>query len=164
MSIRGVFGIADFKISASAGWSFARVFSSKLLHTPGGVDEFLLAGEEGMAARTDLHMDGWLRRAGMVHRPTRARNRRLHVFWMNALFHQLPPVGCRLEARGWRLLPRALSLEYRAVLMTSSPWWPKTLDSTSSLRDGRSATPSLAPGPFRSILYARSKFSATRPH
>ncbi len=60
----------------------------EFIHAPGGIDELLLAGVEGMAgvAYTDNYHR--LRGTGLDYVAARATNLRIHVFRMNLLFHK----------------------------------------------------------------------------
>ena len=63
------------------------VTARELLDTAGGVDELLLASEEGMAGRADANLDVALGGAGVVNGPTSAGDRGLLVIGMNICFH-----------------------------------------------------------------------------
>ena len=63
------------------------VFLLEPLDSPGGVDEFLLAGVERMAHRADFRVDFLRRAAGLESVPTAAMDYDFIVFWMYPFFH-----------------------------------------------------------------------------
>ena len=63
------------------------VFFYKLLDSARGIDEFLLAGEERMALRTNLHPDDRLGRTGFGGCPACAGNRAFDILGMNLVLH-----------------------------------------------------------------------------
>ena len=63
------------------------VTARELLDTAGGVDELLLASEEGMARRADADFDVALRGTGVIDGATRAGDRGVLVVGMNICFH-----------------------------------------------------------------------------
>src|SRR5262247_2981705 len=67
------------------------VFPLEALNAAGGVQELLLAGEEGMALGAHLHPDLGLRRPGVNDLSAVAGDRRIDVLGMNASLHGPPP-------------------------------------------------------------------------
>lgn len=67
----------------------AAVAAREFLHSPGSVDELLLAGKERMTSGADTNLDVLLRRARVVNRPAGAGNFGLVVVRMNVRFHGL---------------------------------------------------------------------------
>src|SRR5262249_1771643 len=65
----------------------AAVFAVEALHPARGVDQLLLAGEEGMACRADLDVDALLRGAGLDDIAAGADDAALLVARMNAFLH-----------------------------------------------------------------------------
>src|SRR5262249_839236 len=63
------------------------VLAVEALHPAGGVDQLLLAGEEGMACRADLDVDALLRGAGLDDIAAGADDAALLVARMNAFLH-----------------------------------------------------------------------------
>src|SRR5678816_1786266 len=61
------------------------------LDAPGGVQEPLLAGEEGVALGADLHLDGRHGGAGVDDLPAVAGDRGVNVVRANASLHGAPP-------------------------------------------------------------------------
>src|SRR5437762_1558269 len=79
---RGTFTVSkdsDGKLSALLAARRAGVTAGELLDAAGGVDELLLAGEEGMAGRADADLQVPLGRTGVVDGAARASDRRLCV-------------------------------------------------------------------------------------
>ncbi len=70
-------------------FGFATVLAIESLDSTGCIDEFLLAGEEGMAIRADFKPDFRLRGARLPRLAARAMNGRLHVLGMNIRLHFL---------------------------------------------------------------------------
>ena len=65
----------------------AAVTACELLDPAGGVDEFLFAGEKRMASSANADFNIATRRAGMIHRATRASDLGLVILRVNASFH-----------------------------------------------------------------------------
>ena len=65
----------------------AAVTTCEFLDPAGGIDEFLFAGEKRMTSSTNADFNIVPRRAGMIHRATRANDVGLVILWMNACFH-----------------------------------------------------------------------------
>ena len=63
------------------------IFLFEFLDTAGGVDQFLFAGEEGMAGRADFHADLAVHRAHFDFSATGADGFDLMIFRMNIGFH-----------------------------------------------------------------------------
>ena len=62
------------------------VLTTKSLHSTGGIDKFLFAGEEGMALGADFHVDDFVGRARGEFIPAGTGNRQLVVLRMNFRF------------------------------------------------------------------------------
>lgn len=73
------------------------VLSLESFDSPRRIDEFLLAGEEGMALGTDLQVDLWLCRARMEGFTARTGDNSFYVLWMDTLFHQTSVCHQRLR-------------------------------------------------------------------
>jgi len=65
------------------------VLALEFFHAAGGIDVFLLAGEEGVALRADFDGDLFLGRTGLPGLAATAGYRRFDVLGVNALFHDL---------------------------------------------------------------------------
>ena len=65
----------------------AAVAASEFLDTPGGIDEFLFAGEKGMTSSTNTDLNIAARGASVIHRAARTDDVGLMILWMNACFH-----------------------------------------------------------------------------
>jgi hypothetical protein len=80
---------------------FGGVLLLEALDASGGVEEFLLAREERVAARADFHSNQVSLdcRASLKRAPTGAVNRHRMVIGMNSFFHgsSSPPTGLRGE-------------------------------------------------------------------
>ena len=61
--------------------------AGEFLDATGGIDEFLLAGEEGMAGGADADLEIAAGGAHMINGATGAGDGGLDVFWMNLCFH-----------------------------------------------------------------------------
>lgn len=70
---------------------FPFVLALEALDPAGCVNQLLLPGEEGVAFGAHLHADMGPGGAGVDNLPTRAGNRGLDVFRMNACLHGTPP-------------------------------------------------------------------------
>ncbi len=64
------------------------VASGKFLDAPGGIDEFLFAGKEGMAGGADTNADVALGGAGMINGSAGTGDRRFDVVGMKISFHK----------------------------------------------------------------------------
>jgi hypothetical protein len=60
----------------------------ELVHSAGGIDEFLLAGVEGMAGVANTEENGVLGGAGLDHVAARATDFRCLILRMNVSFHK----------------------------------------------------------------------------
>lgn len=71
-------------------------FLVEFVHTAGGVDDFLLAGVEGVALGANLDSEVFFshRRFGNEFVAARAGNVYVVIFWVNALFHFDFLLGC----------------------------------------------------------------------
>src|SRR5262245_6208574 len=88
-----------------SGRGLPLVLSLEALHAAGGVENLLLAGEEGVTPGADLHANVRTRRPGRDDLAAGARDARVHVARMNARLHASPsfrtlsiphPERCRL--------------------------------------------------------------------
>src|SRR5262245_21039618 len=70
-----------------AGSVLETVFFLETLNPPRGVDKLLLAREEGVALRTDIHVNIWHCRTRLNDVATGTGDRGWLVFRMNAFFH-----------------------------------------------------------------------------
>ena len=70
-----------------AGRFDGAVTTGKLLNPPSGVDEFLLAGEEGVTGSTDANFYVLASRARVVNGPTCAGDRCFVIIGVQASFH-----------------------------------------------------------------------------
>ena len=77
------------KPQTSANSVLKSVFLSELFYATGGVDEFLLAGEKGMAVGANFDVDGARRRAGFYGMAAGARDGHILIFWVNPGFHNI---------------------------------------------------------------------------
>ncbi len=86
-----------FTVSKVSGWELGALFAAlracvtagEFLDAARGIDEFLLAGEEGMARCADTHFDVALGGPCVVNRTARTRDVGLLVIGMNICFHGL---------------------------------------------------------------------------
>src|SRR5688572_4101547 len=69
--------------------SFKPVLLSELLHPARGIDQFLLAGKEGVAVRADIDVNSGNGRTGLDNGPTGTVDRCFLVFGMDTLFHNI---------------------------------------------------------------------------
>lgn len=76
----------------------ARVASGEFLDAPGGIDELLLPGEEGMASCTDADLQIALRGAGVINGAASASDGGLFVFRVNICFHDWKKEGGTLQS------------------------------------------------------------------
>jgi len=76
----------------------AAVAPGEFFDAPGGIDEFLLAGEKWMTSGTNTDLNIATRRAGVIYRAARAHNISLVILWMNVCFH-LPKRARKIIAR-----------------------------------------------------------------
>src|SRR5438105_364269 len=65
----------------------AAVTAGEFFHAPGGIDEFLFAGEKWMASGTNTDLNIATRRAGVIHRAARTSDVGLVVLWMKGCCH-----------------------------------------------------------------------------
>jgi hypothetical protein len=65
----------------------AAVTTREFFHAPGGVDEFLFAGEKRMARGADSDFNVSFSRAGMINRAARANDISLVIIGMNVRLH-----------------------------------------------------------------------------
>ena len=72
---------------AGAGGLGAAVTTREFFHAPGGVDEFLFAGEKRMAGGTDADFNVSFGRASVINRPARANDIGRLVIGMNVRLH-----------------------------------------------------------------------------
>ena len=63
------------------------VTAAELVHTTGGVDQLLLAREEGVTLRADFHLDILLGRTCLNHITAGACNRSLLIIGMDSFLH-----------------------------------------------------------------------------
>ena len=63
------------------------VFFTEPFNSPGRVNQFLLAGEKGVAFRADLDPYVLLGRTHFNFIPTGTSDSGLVIFWMNSVFH-----------------------------------------------------------------------------
>ena len=92
-----LFGIEDAGVTdsdysqlgffAGASRFGAAVALGEFFHAPGGIDEFLLAGEKRVASSANTDLNILAGRAGVIHRAARAHDIGLVILWMNACFH-----------------------------------------------------------------------------
>ena len=81
-------GAATSQLSlAGAGGLGATVTTRELFHAPGGVDEFLFAGEKRMAGSTDADFNVSFGRASVINRAARANHIGLLIIGMNVRLH-----------------------------------------------------------------------------
>jgi len=72
---------------AGAGGLGAAVTTREFFHAPGGVDEFLFAGEKRMARGADPDFNVPFSRAGVISRAARANDISLVIIGMNVRLH-----------------------------------------------------------------------------
>src|ERR1700730_8473057 len=72
---------------AGAGGLGTAVTTREFFHTPGGIDEFLLAGEKRMAGGTDADFNVSFGRAGVINRAAGANDVGLLIIGMNVRLH-----------------------------------------------------------------------------
>jgi len=72
---------------AGAGGLGAAVTAREFFHAPGGVDEFLFAGEKRMARSADPDFNVSFSRAGVINRAARANDIGLLIIGMNIRLH-----------------------------------------------------------------------------
>src|SRR5205807_8643001 len=65
----------------------ATVTAGNLLHTPGGINKLLFAGEKRMTSGTNTDLNIATSGAGVIHRAACAHDIGLVIFWMDAGFH-----------------------------------------------------------------------------
>ena len=72
---------------AGAGGLGAAVTTREFFDAPGGIDEFLFAGEKRMAGGTDADFNVSSGRASVINRAARANDVGLLIIGMNVRFH-----------------------------------------------------------------------------
>jgi len=80
-------------------FGLAAVLAIEPFHAARGVDQFLFAGEEGVAGGTYLEADLRLGRTSLPSLATRAMDGRVHVFWMNIGLHLCDYSCCEFFCR-----------------------------------------------------------------
>ena len=104
---RGTAGVDDpgyrnqLSFFAAARGLGAAIPAGEFLDAPGGIDEFLFAGEKRMTTGADTDSNVTVRRARVINRTARAHHVGLVIFRMNARFHA--------EARARNLIARTIS-------------------------------------------------------
>jgi hypothetical protein len=68
---------------------FQAIFLLELLHPTGGIDEFLLAGIEGVALGANLDPNLWTRRTRVDYLAAGADDRTIDVLRMDLSFHAM---------------------------------------------------------------------------
>jgi hypothetical protein len=63
----------------------------KFFHAASCINKLLLTSEKAMTRGTDFNLDVLKRGAGFDNIPTRTGYRGIKIFWMDILFHFLPP-------------------------------------------------------------------------
>jgi len=87
-------GVSDGNLKQLLFFQMLSVLFHELLHTTGRIDQFLLAGEKGMASGTDFHLD--LRLDGTELNLVAAGTEGLNtmIFRMDTFFHgYIPPLN-----------------------------------------------------------------------
>jgi hypothetical protein len=72
---------------------FQPIFFLETFHPSGGIDQFLLAREKGMAARTNFHGDLFFVGLGADLIAAGTLDDRIDILRMNPFFHCNPPNG-----------------------------------------------------------------------
>ncbi len=68
---------------------FISVLFLEAFYAPGSIDQFLFAGEVGVACRANIHMQSFRRRAGLKCIAASTADSGEKVFGMNTFFHDL---------------------------------------------------------------------------
>jgi hypothetical protein len=72
---------------------FQPIFFLETFHPSGGIDQFLLAREKGMAPGTNFHGDLFLAGSGADLIAAGTLDDRINILRMNPFFHNNPPAG-----------------------------------------------------------------------
>jgi hypothetical protein len=88
----------------------------ELVDAAGGIHKFLLAGIEGVTGIADTHNNHRLSGASLNDVAAGASDLRIHVLWMNFLFHKRPGKVASGEAKtSWNFWRSAFGLSFQAA-------------------------------------------------